>query len=170
MLADVADLDPSLAGAFIVMLVAVVAVIKTFDKRLKIQNHGIKIHNEGIEIQNKILLQKLEEISTNTEQTANTLNHRKPHDPTVKTQTDRSVELSKQALEKLESIEDRANDASEKAEKAQLSASNAEKVVCEMRQEVVEIKGMMSVLFRHMGLMGKRKDDPVIATDFDSEI
>lgn len=144
-------MDPALTAALVVFILAVGALFKTLDKRFKIQN--------------KILLQKLEKIGTNTQQTNDTLNHKEAGDPTVKAQIDSTHDLMKQAMQEVTAIKVEARDARQTAERAQVAAANAEEIAHETRREVVEVKeiakkleGSSDTLLDYFGRMSRRSD------------
>ena len=107
--------------------------------------------------------------------TANTLNHREAGDPTVKVQLDNTHALAQEIKAEVFNARDHAEKAKEAAEK---SASKAEEAITltnkftkEIKSEVEELKifskktqGMIDILFGHLGIMGKRKDDPTPGT------
>lgn len=124
-----------------------------------------------IGVYGKMLLNRVDAIGQNAQDTANTLNHREAGDPTVKVQLDNTHALAQEIKAEVFNARDHAEKAKEAAEK---SASKAEEAITltnkftkEIKSEVEELKifskktqGMIDILFGHLGIMGKRKDDP----------
>jgi len=144
LLATEVDLTP-LIYALVGLIIAITGVVTAFGK---------------------LILKRMDQIGKNAQETADTLNHRKDGDPTMKNQVDVTKELSEKTHDQVIAIGVEASDAKSKAEKAHDAAMEAKKLAQETKLEVIEVKKIArkledssDILLDYFARLGKRIDE-----------